>query len=66
MPWEVACHGNWLRETGVSLTAPQQSADGIVPTLGVGKARTVGKGSSLQTGVPHARPGSRVESESWR
>ncbi len=33
MPWEVACHGNWLREAKVSLTVQQQSAEGRVPTL---------------------------------
>ena len=32
----------------------------------VGKARTVVKGSILRPVGPHARPGSRVESESWR
>jgi len=35
-------------------------------TWQTGKARTVVKGSILRPGVPHARPGSRVESESGR
>ncbi len=32
----------------------------------VGKAQTVVKGSSLRPVIPHARPGCRVASESWR
>ena len=29
MSWEVACHGNGLREAEPSLIAPQTSAEGI-------------------------------------
>ena len=29
-PWEVAGDGNWLREEGSSLTAGEESAEGII------------------------------------
>ncbi len=30
VPWEVACHGNWLRAEQSALIAAQESAKGIV------------------------------------
>ena len=34
VPWEVACHGNWLRAEQSALIAQQESAKGIVGAAG--------------------------------
>ena len=56
-----------LAERGESLSDhPAAVSRGHSTYAGVGKARTVVKGSSLRPVGPHARPGFRGESESWR